>query len=53
MAKDLSKPDRASAAEKVLAEIRGAGVLQEGIPQPDPTPKPGQDDQHGGLQGGV
>jgi hypothetical protein len=51
MTKDLSKTERASAAEKVLAGIRGAGEVMEGIPHPDPMPKPGQDGQPGELQG--
>jgi hypothetical protein len=40
MVKDLSTPERASAAEKVLAGIRGAGELQEGIPQHEPKTSP-------------
>lgn len=42
MAKNLSKPERASAAEKVLVEIRGSGKLQEAIPQPEPRPQTGE-----------
>lgn len=41
MAKDLSKPERASAAKKVLSGIRGAGELLEGALRPDPVLTPG------------
>lgn len=43
MTEDLSKPERASAAKKVLVGIRGSIEFQESILQPEPISKLGQD----------